>query len=53
MCVVCYDEKGLVTYKKKDYATALYEWKPLAEQGHVGAQTALKEIKIEPGWKFW
>jgi hypothetical protein len=35
-----YDE-GVAAYKTKDFATALREWKPLAEQGNVDAQYAL------------
>ncbi len=31
-------QKGLDAYNKKDYATALREWKPLAEQGNAFAQ---------------
>jgi hypothetical protein len=31
-------DKGLTAYKNGDYATALKEWKPLAEQGDVDAQ---------------
>lgn len=31
-------KKGLQAYKKGDYATALKEWRPLAEGGHAGAQ---------------
>jgi uncharacterized protein len=31
-------QKGLDAYKKKDYATALREWTPLAEQGNAGVQ---------------
>ena len=31
-------QKGLTAYKSKDYATALRELKPLAEQGHPQAQ---------------
>ena len=27
-------QKGLTAYRSGDYATALREWKPLAEQGH-------------------
>ena len=34
-------QKGLEAYKNKDYATALHELKPLAEQGHAFAQTNL------------
>ena len=30
--------KGLTAYNKGDYATALKEWKPLAEQGNEDAQ---------------
>ena len=31
-------DKGLVAAERGDYATALREWRPLAEQGHVEAQ---------------
>ena len=31
-------EKGLEAAKKGDFATALKEWRPLAEQGHARAQ---------------
>ena len=31
-------EKGLEAYDKGDFATALREWKPLAEQGDADAQ---------------
>jgi len=31
-------QKGVEAVKSGDYATALYEWKPLAEQGHAVAQ---------------
>lgn len=31
-------KKGLKAYKRGDYATALKEWRPLAEAGHAGAQ---------------
>ncbi len=31
-------EKGWAAYYRGDYATALKEWQPLAEQGHPGAQ---------------
>ena len=30
--------KGWDAYKSGDYATALREWKPLAEQGYADAQ---------------
>ena len=33
--------KGAVAYKSGDYATALREWTPLAEQGDAGAQSFL------------
>jgi len=33
--------KGLDAYESGDYATALREWKPLAEQGNAIAQTNL------------
>ena len=35
---------GLVAYQKKDYATALNEWRPLAAQGDADAQSALGEM---------
>ena len=35
-----YDE-GLAAYSKRDYATALREWTPLAEQGNMYAQYKL------------
>ena len=38
-------QKGVDAYNKRDYATALREWRPLAEQGHADAQTRL-------GWMY-
>jgi len=34
-------DAGLDAYGSGDYATALREWRPLAEQGHAGAQYGL------------
>ena len=34
-------QKGLNALQKKDYATDLREWKPLAEKGHAPAQSGL------------
>ena len=34
-------QKGLAAYEAGDYATALEEWRPLAEQGSVDAQHIL------------
>ena len=34
-------QKGMTAYKNGDYATALREWTPLAEQGYAGAQINL------------
>jgi len=34
-------QKGFTAYNSGDYATALREWKPLAEQGDAYAQTSL------------
>ena len=34
-------EKGLAAYRARDYATALREWTPLAEQGDARAQSIL------------
>ncbi len=31
-------QEGVAAYKRGDYATALREWRPLAEQGYAGAQ---------------
>jgi len=33
--------KGVAAYKSGDYAAALREWEPLAEQGNTGAQSNL------------
>ena len=37
-------QQGLTAYKAGDYATALKEWRPLAEQGQVKAQHNLGVI---------
>ncbi len=34
-------QDGLAAYDRGDYAAALREWRPLAEQGHAMAQTFL------------
>ena len=34
-------DEGLAAYERGDYATALREWRPLAEQGHAEAQFRL------------
>ncbi len=34
-------DEGVAAYKRGDYATALREWRPLAEQGHAKAQNNL------------
>ncbi len=31
-------DEGVAAHKRGDYATALSEWRPLAEQGHARAQ---------------
>ena len=31
-------QKGIEAYNKGDFATALKEWKPLAEGGYINAQ---------------
>ena len=38
-------QKGLDAYERGDYATALREWQPLAEQGYADAQSNL-------GWMY-
>ena len=40
-------QKGLDAYNKKDYATALREWKPLAEQGNADAQERYGELVLQ------
>jgi hypothetical protein len=42
-------QKGWDAFKNKDYATALREWKPLAEQGNADAQNNLGVI-YNNGW---
>ena len=39
-------QKGLTAYKSGDYATALREWRPLAEQGDEIAQTSVGWINL-------
>ncbi len=34
-------DAGMVAFERGDYATALQEWRPLAEQGHAEAQNYL------------
>lgn len=38
--------KGLMAYLAGDYATALAEWRPLAEQGNANAQTNLGNMYL-------
>jgi len=38
-------DAGLAAFERGDYAVAFNEWRPLAEQGYVGAQTNL-------GWMY-
>jgi uncharacterized protein len=37
-------QEGMNAYKRDDYATALREWRPLAEQGDADAQFALGQL---------
>jgi len=41
VCASADYQKGFTAYKSGDYATALREWKPLAEQGYASAQYSL------------
>lgn len=41
--------RGLEAFEKKDYAAALREWRPLADQGHAEAQFRLGRMH-EKGW---
>ena len=38
-------DAGMAAFERGDYATALQEWRPLAEQGHADAQNHL-------GWMY-
>jgi uncharacterized protein len=40
-------KKGVTAYQSGDYATALREWTPLAEQGNAYAQTSLGQMYNE------
>ena len=40
-------DEGVAAYEKGDYATALREWQPLAEQGHANAQYYLGYMYIQ------
>ena len=40
-------DEGLAAYKRGDYATALREWRPLAEQGDAKAQSFLSFMYSE------
>ncbi len=40
-------QKGLAAAKSGDFATALREWKPLAEQGNADAQSLLGAMYAE------
>jgi TPR repeat protein len=40
-------EAGMDAYNRGDYATALREWRPLAEQGQTEAQHNLGELYAE------
>ena len=42
-------QKGVAAYKSGDYATALREWTPLAEQGDAGAQFLIGTMYSEGG----
>ncbi len=33
-------DEGVAALQRGDYATAIRKWRPLAEQGHVEAQTS-------------
>ena len=37
-------QDGINAYRERDFATALKEWMPLAEQGHAGAQLGVAFI---------
>ena len=37
---------GMNAYKRGDYATALKEWRPIAEEGHIKAQYNLGQMYV-------
>ena len=39
-------DKGWDAAEKGDYATALLEWRPLAEQGYAAAPVVLRPIQM-------
>ena len=39
-------EKGFTAYENKDYATALKEWKPLAEQGYSSISSTFAQFNL-------
>ena len=43
--------KGLTAAQSGDFATALKEWKPLAEEGNAAAQNNLG-LMYDNGWEF-
>ncbi len=55
-------DEGVAAYDRGDYATALREWRPLAEQGHAEAQFKLGVMYFNghgvtqdsaEAWKWW
>ena len=44
-------QKGAAAYKSGDYATALREWKPLAEQGNSSAQYILNYFMADKNFQ--
>ena len=40
-------DKGMQAYEQRDYATALRELRPLAEQGHAGAQHTRRSCLLD------
>ena len=55
-------DEGAAAYKRGDYATALREWRPLAEQGHAEAQFKFGVMFFNghgvmrdsaEAWKWW
>ena len=46
-------EDGLGAYLRKDYATALRLWRPLAIKGHAGAQSRRGDEALTAGGSWW
>ena len=45
-------DEGFAAYERADYATAMREWKPLADDGHANAQYHIGTMNVFYGiWR--